>query len=128
TISSIQSTSITQTGATLSWTTNESADSQIDYGLTTAYGSQTSLDSTLVTSHSQTLSTLQPTTTYHYRVRAKDFAGNLAQSSDQVFTTQAAIIIPSGNRVDRINSGGTLIFSTSTIHVCANIDVVGDTC
>jgi chitodextrinase len=86
-ISSISSSGITQSGATISWTTNEASDTQVEYGLTTAYGSLTALNSSLVTSHSATLSGLLPVTLYHYRVRSRDAAGNLAVSSDNVLTT-----------------------------------------
>src|SRR5205085_12704987 len=41
------------TGATVAWTTNEPATSQIDYGTTSVYGSSSTLDSTLGTAHSQ---------------------------------------------------------------------------
>ena len=80
------------TGATISWTTNEASDTQVDYGTTTAYGSSTTLKDTSprVTSHSQALSGLQASTLYHYRVKSKDAAGNLATSGDFTFTTTAA--------------------------------------
>jgi len=35
---------ITSAGATISWTTNEASDTQVEYGLTTAYGTLTPLD------------------------------------------------------------------------------------
>jgi len=54
TISNIQATNITQTGATITWTTNENADSKVDYGTTTNYGS-TKSSSSLTTSHSLAL-------------------------------------------------------------------------
>ncbi len=87
TISSIAASSITSSGATITWTTNESSDSQVEYGLTTSYGSQTTLNTSIVTSHSQTLSGLSANTLYHYRVKSKDVAGNLATSGDYTFTT-----------------------------------------
>src|SRR5205814_8588355 len=59
-------------------------------GTSTAYGSSTSLDSGLVLAHSQALSGLAAATTYHYRVKSRDGAGNLATSGDFTFTTSAA--------------------------------------
>ncbi len=88
-ISAIASSGISATGATIGWTTNEPADTQVEYGLTTAYGSTTTLDTALVTSHSQALSGLSASMLYHYRVRSKDAAGNQAVSGDFSFTTQA---------------------------------------
>jgi hypothetical protein len=62
----------------------------VDYGLSTTYGLSSALNTTPVTSHSRTLSNLAPSTTYHYRVRSLDGAGNVATSSDRTFTTLAA--------------------------------------
>jgi hypothetical protein len=86
-LSGISATGITGTGATITWTTNEPATGQVDYGLTTAYGSTTTLQSALTTPHSVPLSGLTSSTLYHYRVRSADGAGNLAISTDRTFTT-----------------------------------------
>src|SRR5205085_12100561 len=51
---------------------------------------QTTLNSSLVTSHSVSLSGLSPSTMYHFRVRSKDSAGDAASSSDFTFTTSAS--------------------------------------
>ncbi len=86
-ISAIQATAITQNSATITWTTDEPADTQIEYGLTSSYGSNTTLIPTLATGHSQSLTGLAAGTTYHYRVKSKDAAGNLATSADLTFST-----------------------------------------
>ena len=86
-ISGVGSSSVGTAGATISWTTDEASNTQIEYGTTTSYGSSTTLDAALVTSHSQTISGLNPSTTYHYRVKSRDGAGNLAVSGDFTFTT-----------------------------------------
>jgi phosphodiesterase/alkaline phosphatase D-like protein len=86
-ISSILVSGVTGTGAIVAWTTNEASDTQVEYGTTTAYGSSTTLVAALVTSHNQTLTGLSPATLYHYRVKSKDAAGNLATSADGTFTT-----------------------------------------
>ncbi len=86
-ISAITSSSITPTGATIAWTTDQSADTQVEYGLTTAYGSATTLDATLIISHSQVLSSLTGSTLYHYRVKSKNAGGLLTTSADNTFTT-----------------------------------------
>src|SRR5439155_229669 len=54
------------TTATVTWTTDVPTDSQVQYGTTTAYGSSSALNSTLVTSHSLRPSGLTRLTTYHY--------------------------------------------------------------
>ena len=89
-ISAIASGSITSSGATITWTTDEAATSLVEYGTTTAYGTSSALDSTLATIHTRALSGLAPATTYHYRIKSADAAGNLATSGDNTFTTTAA--------------------------------------
>lgn len=81
--------SVGSTTATFAWTTDELSSTIIDYGLTSAYGSATTESdvTTKVLSHSAALSDLLVCTTYHYRVRSKDFAQNAGVSSDATFTT-----------------------------------------
>ncbi len=78
---------ITHNMALISWTTNELASTQVNYGATTAYGLTTTFDPTLVSTHAQSLTNLSPLTTYHYRVRSRDAFGNEAVSGDFSFTT-----------------------------------------
>src|SRR5205823_3871529 len=89
-ISGVAAGSLSVSGATVTWSTDEGSDSQVEYGTSTAYGSSTSLDSALVLAHSQALPGLAAATTYHYRVMSRDAAGNLATSGDFTFTTSAA--------------------------------------
>ena len=51
---------------------------------------QLKLNPALVTSHSQGVSGLAAATTYHYQVKSRDAAGNLAVSADLTFSTPAA--------------------------------------
>jgi hypothetical protein len=74
-------------GVTIGWTTNEASDTQVEYGTTAAYGSSTTLNTSLVTSHSVGLSGLAASTTYHYRVKSRDVAGNMQTSGDFTFAT-----------------------------------------
>jgi hypothetical protein len=85
-ISNVQSTA-NKRNATVTWTTDVPADSQVEYGTTTGYGSFSALDSTLVTAHSVTITSLSRFTTYHYRVYSKNSAGQLTISGDFTFTT-----------------------------------------
>ncbi|MDE2038306.1 MAG: peptidoglycan-binding protein [Patescibacteria group bacterium] len=90
-ISAAAASSIGPAGAVVSWSTDKAADSQVEYGLTSAYGNNTALDSALTISHAATLSGLAANTVYHYRVDSRDASGNIARSSDQTFTTAAAV-------------------------------------
>jgi chitodextrinase len=74
TISSVASSGVTGTTATITWTTNEGATSQVEYGVTTA--TLTPRDTALVTAHAVVLRSLASATTYSYRPRSIDAAGN----------------------------------------------------
>ena len=114
-ISSVSATAVTASGATIVWSTNEAADSQVDYGLTSAYGSSTTLNAGLVTSHSQGLSGLAGATLYHYRVKSKDAAGNLAVSPDATFLTldNVAPVISSVSATAITSSSATIVWTTN---------------
>jgi len=86
-VSAVEATAISGSGATITWTTNEPADTQVEYGTTTNYGSSTPLNPALVTNHSVQLTGLSDRTPYHYQVKSKDAAGNPAVSADFTFTT-----------------------------------------
>jgi len=81
------SSSVSATGITIKWNTNEASDSQVEYGPSSSFGGQTPLNTSMVTTHSQTLSGLSPNTTYSYRVKSKDAAGNTAVSATYTFVT-----------------------------------------
>jgi hypothetical protein len=87
------------TSAGIVWRTDELASSQVEWGTTTSYGTLTpttpDVDPTGgqyagVIDHSVVLTGLQPNTTYNYRVKSKDAAGNESVSSNKTFTTTAA--------------------------------------
>ncbi|RJQ24533.1 hypothetical protein C4565_09515 [Candidatus Parcubacteria bacterium] len=87
--SNILANNLTATSATISWTTNELATSQVDYGETVAYGQQVTQMS-LLTNHQVLLASLKPSTTYHYKIISIDASGNLAVNADLSFTTNEA--------------------------------------
>ncbi|HWN93678.1 MAG TPA: fibronectin type III domain-containing protein, partial [Methylomirabilota bacterium] len=74
-----------ETNAMVSWVTAANSSSQVQYGLTPAYGSSTPFDATLVTNHSVTISGLQPTLTYYFRVLS--VAGLTTNTATGSFTT-----------------------------------------
>jgi hypothetical protein len=90
TLSSVTASGITETGATVAWTTNEAATRSVEYGLTTSYGQTASPDLNYGTSHSVPLSGLQAGKLYHYKAKSKDSAGNTGNSGDKTFTTSSA--------------------------------------
>ncbi|MFH1784641.1 MAG: fibronectin type III domain-containing protein [bacterium] len=89
-ISNVTATNITATGATITWTTDIISTSQVEYGTTASYGSTTSLNSTLVTSHSVNITGLTASTQYHYRVRSRNSSSQETIGTDNTFTTGSA--------------------------------------
>ena len=87
-ISSITALS-SNTSAIISWTTNKDANTQVEYGESASYGTSSTLDEILTKDHVARLTPLTASTEYHYRVKSIDSINNLAQSSDQTFTTNA---------------------------------------
>ncbi|MEW5767501.1 MAG: fibronectin type III domain-containing protein [bacterium] len=73
---------------TIKWDTDEPATSQVDYGRTNQYSSSTPFEADLVREHSIRFCGLSSQTTYYYRVKSEDAAGNLATSEAELtFTT-----------------------------------------
>ena len=106
-ISAVSSSGVTTTSANIAWTTNEPADSQVEFGTSTAYGSTTPLNTTLTLSHSVALSSLLPATTYHYRVISVDRGGNVTQSADFTFVTAAPVDVTPPANVQNLRRGDT---------------------
>ncbi|MEM4728595.1 MAG: fibronectin type III domain-containing protein [Thermoplasmata archaeon] len=89
-ISNVKVTGITDRLAVVTWETDEPADSMVEWGPTPSYGVSTS-DVKLVLLHELTLSGLEPSTIYHFRVGSKDASGNgPSYSEDLSFTTLAS--------------------------------------
>ena len=87
TISNVAANNVTTSATTVSWSTNQPSTSQIEYGTSTVYGSTTTEDKNLVTTHQVGLVSLQPNTTYHYRVISTNSMGQTTASADYAFTT-----------------------------------------
>lgn len=81
------------TNATITWDTDEVADSQVQYGLGLNYGSNY-FDPNQLLSHTVILANLLPGTQYHYRIISTDSAGNSANTPDSTFITDRDNIPP----------------------------------
>src|SRR5207245_237316 len=101
--------------------------SQVEHGLTPSYGSMTTLNTSLVTTHSQALVGLMAGTLYHYRVKSKDAAGNLATSADFTLTTLAEADITPPSVSMTAPTPGSYVSGTITVAARAtdNVGVVG---
>lgn len=98
-ISDVAVASSGATTADITWTTSLPADSRVEYGLTAAYGSYTTLDPVLVTSHHEQIAGLTTSTLYHYRVISA-YAGSTTYGEDGTFTTSADAIEPGATIID----------------------------
>ena len=115
-IKNVSASPDTGTEAVITWATDKASSGQVNYGKTPQYGLTATSDE-LTTTHSITLSLLDPGATYHYRVKANGEAGNEALSSDNTFFTAAAksqysLELQSlewGRRGEDINYGGVPI-------------------
>lgn len=113
--------SVTASSAYITWDTDAAASTQVVYGLTSAYGSQTSLDSSAVTTHYQTLSGLAANTLYHYAVVSTN-AGGTTRSADQTLTTSSS---NSGGGGITYSSGGGGGYTAPTALTISNIKISG---
>jgi chitodextrinase len=96
-LSAVTATTATSSAA-VSWTTDKPSNTQVQYGTTTAYGSQTSLNTAMLTAHAATITGLRVGIVYHYRARSADALGNLGLSADMTVLipdTQAPTTPPS---------------------------------
>jgi len=86
-ISNVLVSGITDKLAVISWTTNEPADSLVEFGKDTLYGMK-AFDANYVLKHSVTVTGLGPMMLYHLRVGSRDPSGNgPTWSADTTFTT-----------------------------------------
>ena len=85
----VNNLSITATTASVNWTTNESTNSTVSYGPTTALGSK-SESSILTTQHVISLSDLSSSRTYYYNVTSCDRVKLCNITGPYTFSTAAA--------------------------------------
>jgi hypothetical protein len=99
--------------AFVTWNSDKPASSLVEYGMSPAYGLSSGLYSQSVTAHGVTLYSLNPLTTYHYRVHSRDQAGNETISGDNSFTTFAApdLQVTNLSVTGSLISGGNLLIS-----------------
>ena len=84
-MSNLVVSNVTDSSVTVSWDTDQSTDSSVDYGLDASYGSNVA-DTTGATSHNLSISGLSANTVYHYQAVSSNANGS-ADSGDNSFTT-----------------------------------------
>jgi chitodextrinase len=86
-ISEISISEITDESALVTWSTNESGNSEVRYGKTAAYEIGSELDTRDTTSHSVRIKDLFSATEYHIQVSSTDSCNNKISSDDVTFVT-----------------------------------------
>lgn len=91
-ISSIAVGSITSTGASISWTTNELSSSKVYLSTTSPVSTSSAswTDGNLLASHTAPLTALATNTTYYFVLQATDASTNTTYSAQGTFTTSVA--------------------------------------
>ena len=90
-IANVAGSSVNSSSASITWTTDQSGDSVVEYGFDTSYGNSVT-NSTLIYYHTASLAGLSPYTTYHYRVKSKNSNNRQGISGDYLLTTTAATV------------------------------------
>ncbi len=133
----VTNTNLTTDSVTITWDTDADSDSVVRYGTTSGYYLNEQFDTSLVSSHSISLTGLSATTTYYYLVNSTDASGNAGESSEYSFTTATitdnttvvliddAIAVPNGyaftsitvNNVTGLGSGDIIVaYNSSVVH------------
>ncbi|MFH0853982.1 MAG: fibronectin type III domain-containing protein [bacterium] len=106
-ISSAIESDITSGSAKISWTTDEPATSQIQYGIQSGTLTlSTSLNQALSLSHLVELSGLSENTIYYYKIISNDEQGNSGESAENNFST---VYSNSSSSENTATGGGILI-------------------
>ena len=118
--------------ATITWTTDEPATSQVAYGTDPATLSSTASTSGRTTSHSVTLTGLDPATTYSYRITSADRSGNtttvpaVPAAPSQLTTTLPELIDTTAADFGAGTRVGTLVTDTGDGAVASGTRPVED--
>jgi hypothetical protein len=92
-IAAISARAVSGQSVTVTWGTDEPANSSVNYGTSPTSLTQTASNSSLVTAHSVTLTGLTPNTTYYFRVTSTD-ASNHSTTAPANGTQPNSIFVP----------------------------------
>lgn len=113
TISAVNSGNITNLSATITWDTDELANSTVNYGTNSTVG-LIAYDSVLALNHSINLSGLTPNTLYYYEVSSTNADGNTTvDDNGGTYHTLTTATTITGVQVIDINTGfATIVWTT----------------
>ncbi len=106
TISSVSTTNQTSSSITITWTTDEAADSLVEYGPSSTYTASSSYSATLGTAHTVVITGLSANSNFHFRVVSADAQGNKAYGTDSTFNTSGTAVISGGDGGGGSSGGG----------------------
>ena len=86
-ITNVTVTNITNNSATITWTTDEIANSVVNYGIESMIYTEIESDPLFVLNHTIALTLLSPETNYYFVVNSTDRGANSAESLEYRFTT-----------------------------------------
>ena len=103
--------------STITWQTDKSANSEINYGTNSGSLASSTFNSSLTILHSLTLTDLTANTTYYFSASSTDVNGNSTTSAEYSFTTLSAPDttppVISGLSVENISlTGATVVWTT----------------
>ena len=104
-ISGVFTSGITANSAIVNWTTDQPSTSDVNYGLL-GYTNSTPVDSTLVTIHSVTVSSLLASTLYHFQVGSTNSGSSTTLSPDSTLTTA---VDPPASSTIALSAGSTAL-------------------
>ncbi|NYZ80069.1 hypothetical protein H0N95_02350 [Candidatus Micrarchaeota archaeon] len=119
-ISNVSNSTPNEYNITITWTTNENANSTVDYGTTTALGTAAGNNANS-TSHSVALTPLLENTLYYYNATSCDRAGNCNTTGPNSFTTASKAPVITSVTASTVYSNYAII--TWTTHELSNSTV-----
>lgn len=124
TISNFTVTNLSASSVQISYATNVAAKGLVMYGKDDKYGQITGRETASVTSHSATLSGLDPATAYHFRIRAGAIEDGDSFSADQTFTTVngSVVHVTAGPTVSDITDSSATISWTTDVPSTSAVD------
>lgn len=103
-----------QSDIIVTWTTDEPATSQVEYGTSASLGSVTAVNASLRTSHSMTVTGLEPDRLHYFRVRSKDACGRESVSETATVRTLVDTGLPDTFLTQGPGEGSTLCSSSAS--------------
>ncbi len=122
-IQNLKVSRVTNTSASINWTTNEASRSMVKYGTASGNYQLNLTNSSFATSHRFELTGMAQGTKYYFKANSTDTSGNSAETIEYNFTTASSfierIITTIGNRTNVTSGSGN-----TTLNITTNNSVV----